>query len=164
MGFFDSIGKKVADAGQRTKEMTDVARLDMQVKREEGRLNQLYTRIGKQYVELHPEDHEEAFADMFREYREITQAIQDYNQQIEQIKGGWNAPAPVEEPVDPNARKCPNCGAVVSETSSFCRFCGSPIPQKEEAPAEDEGKFCINCGEKLASDAVFCVKCGAKQA
>ena len=88
MGFLEGLGKKVADAGQKTKGMTDVARLELLVKKEESKLNQIYSRIGKLYVDMHMDDHEEAFSGMLSEFQETTQTIRNYNQQIAQIKGG----------------------------------------------------------------------------
>ena len=166
MGFLEGLGKKVADAGQKTKGMTDVARLELLVKKEENKLNQIYSRIGKLYVDMHMDDHEEAFSGMFSEFQETTQTIRNYNQQIAQIKDGWNSEETAEvPPASSSSGKCPNCGAAIPEGSSFCRFCGKPIPQ-QEAPnpnAETEEKYCVNCGEKIEADAAFCTKCGARQ-
>ena len=36
MGFLEGLGKKVADAGQKTKGMTDVARLELLVKKKKA--------------------------------------------------------------------------------------------------------------------------------
>lgn len=53
MGFFEDIGKKVADAGQKTvqktKEMSDILRLESLVTKEENKLEQIYSQIGKMY-------------------------------------------------------------------------------------------------------------------
>lgn len=32
---------------------------------------------------------------------------------------------------------CPSCGASVSRESSFCMYCGAPVPEKKEEKAED---------------------------
>lgn len=32
---------------------------------------------------------------------------------------------------------CPSCGANVSRESSFCMYCGAPVPEKKEDKAED---------------------------
>ena len=64
MGFFEDIGKKVADVGQKTvqktKEMSDILRLESLVTKEENKLEQIYSQIGKMYVELHTDSFEDA--------------------------------------------------------------------------------------------------------
>lgn len=162
MGFLDDLGKKVADAGQKTvqktKEMSDIARLNSLVAKEESRLNQVYGRIGKLYVDLHADDFEDGFAGMFGEVREAQGNIQDYRQQIEEIR---NARSNEENKV-PASGKCPNCGAELLDGMRFCRSCGKPVPQPEEPSGAAEDKYCPGCGEKLAADALFCEKCGTK--
>ena len=162
MGFLEDLGKKVADAGQKTvqktKDMSDVARLDLLAKKEENKLNQVYGRIGKLYADMHGDDFEEEFAGMINEVKEAEQNIRNYRQQIEEVKNGRND----EESGDVDGRKCPNCGAHVCEGSCFCTSCGQPIPQPEEASGAEEEAYCSNCGAKLAADAVFCEECGTK--
>lgn len=167
MGFFEDLGKKVADAGQKTvqktKEMSDVTRLELLAKKEEGKLNQLYGQVGRLYVELHGDDFEEAFAELIGQVKDAGQTIQSYRQQIEEIKTSGDKKE--EEVV--SGRRCPECGVPVPEGRRFCTSCGKPIPQEEEPaeePAEEEsaGKVCSNCGAVLADDALFCEKCGTK--
>ena len=66
MAFFDDLSKKITDASTKTiqkgKDLTDVARLNSQISAEENRINTLYGMIGKQYMELHRKDAEDAFA------------------------------------------------------------------------------------------------------
>lgn len=162
MGFLEGLGKKVADAGQKTmqktKEMSDVARLELLAKKEENKLNQVYGRIGKLYADMHADDCEEDFAGMISAVREAEQNIRNYRQQIEEVKGARNA----EESRKPNAGKCPGCGADIPEGVCFCTSCGKPIPQPETSSGAADGKCCSNCGAKLAEDAVFCEHCGTK--
>lgn len=163
MGFFEDIGKKVADAGQKTvqktKEMSDVIRLESLVTKEENKLNQIYSQIGKMYVDLHGDDFEEEFAGMFGEIREAEQNIQNYRQQIDEIKNSRDR----EEAENQASRKCPNCGADIPDDRRFCTSCGKPIPQPEESSSDGEEKqYCTNCGAALAPGSVFCANCGTK--
>lgn len=162
MGFFEDIGKKVADAGQKTvqktKEMSDVIRLESLVTKEGNKLEQIYNQIGKLYVELHADSFEDAFAEMFGEIREAEQNIQNYRQQIDEIKNSRNR----EEDETAAFGKCPNCGAAVPEGGLFCTSCGKPIPQVGASSDTAEKQFCVACGAELASDAIFCEKCGTK--
>lgn len=163
MGFFEDLGKKVADAGQKTvqktKEMSDVTRLELLAKKEEGKLNQLYSQIGKLYVELHADDFEESFAGLIGQVKDAGQTIQNYRQQIEEIKNSGDK----KEEESVSGRRCPDCGAPIPDGRRFCTSCGKPVPQEEEKPAEETaGKVCSNCGAVLADDALFCEKCGTK--
>lgn len=162
MGFLEDLGRKVTDAGQKaaqkTRELSDITRLELQVKREEGRRNQIYDRIGRLYVELHMEDFEEAFAEMIGEIREAEENIRSCKQQIEDAKNA----AAARSTEDANARRCPNCGAAIPDDRRFCTACGSPLPRPSEPSDTGETVFCTNCGAKLASDAAFCEKCGTK--
>jgi len=55
-------------------------------------------------------------------------------------------------------RKCPKCGAVVSEGAKFCPKCGSGIPQ--EQAVKPQTRFCPHCGASIEADASFCGACG----
>lgn len=163
MGFLEDLGKKVADAGQKTmqktKEMSDVTRLELLAKKEEGKLTQLYSQIGKLYVELHSDDFEEMFAELIGQVKDAGQTIQSYRQQIEEIKSSGDKKE--EEAI--SGRRCPNCGVPITEGRRFCTSCGKPVPQEEEKSAKETvGKVCSNCGAVLADDALFCEKCGTK--
>lgn len=48
-------------------------------------------------------------------------------------------------------KKCPNCGAVVSDDSLYCGNCGNVISQIIKCP---------NCGKEVNSDVKFCSGCG----
>ena len=49
-------------------------------------------------------------------------------------------------------KKCPNCGAEVSDNAKFCMQCGSKIPEEISCP---------KCGANLPSNAKFCLACGS---
>ena len=62
MAFFDNIGRKVSEAGQKviqkTGEMSDTSRLNAQISDEEKKINAAYLQIGKLYTNLHRGDPE----------------------------------------------------------------------------------------------------------
>jgi ribosomal protein L40E len=58
---------------------------------------------------------------------------------------------PVEAPPQKNLGYCRNCNALVDESDTFCRRCGTKI---EKIPR------CPSCGSEVASGDVFCRKCG----
>lgn len=157
MAFFDDLGKKISQAGQttmqKTREMADVARINSQISDEEKRINDMYLQIGKQYVELHASDCEEAFQGMIQTITDSENKIKEYKVQIQDIKG---------------VIRCPKCGAEVPKGALFCSACGEKMqeeqPVQEEASATEpaEEKKCSNCGAVLAEGAVFCSECGTK--
>lgn len=50
-------------------------------------------------------------------------------------------------------KKCPNCGAQMSDDSLFCTECGNSIPQ---------GNVCPHCGAAMNNGDAFCQNCGKR--
>lgn len=155
MAFFDDFGKKISQAGQttlqKTREMADIAKLNMQISDEEKKINNTYLEIGKLYMQLHAADSEEAFQGMVQSITDSENKIKEYQTQIQDIKG---------------VERCPKCGAEVVKDSAFCSACGNAMPKKqEEVPAAEEAVTeakCSKCGAVLEADAKFCTACGNK--
>lgn len=133
MAFFDDLGKKLSQAGQtavqKTKEVADIAKLNSSIYDEEKKINNNYLEIGKLYVSLRAEAHEEEFDGMIAAIRESEEKIRGYRHQITEIKG---------------IAICEKCGAEVPVHAAFCSACGAPMPvaaptEPEEVPVE-EGK------------------------
>ena len=182
MAFFDDLSKKITDASTKTiqkgKDLTDVARLNSQISAEENRINTLYGMIGKQYVELHRKDAEDAFAGLVASVAEAEQNVAACRAKITELRA---------------VPHCPNCGAELVKGAAFCGICGTPIPAAlvaapapqqpvqaapmapapaapveapttpvQSAPAAPAVKFCPNCGVKMPADAQFCAECGTR--
>lgn len=157
MAFFDDFGKKLSQAGQstiqKTKDMADVAKINMQISDEEKKINDTYLQIGKQYMELHASDCEESFKGMVQTIKDAQNKIEEYKVQIQDIKG---------------VIRCPKCGAEVAKGALFCSACGEKMPEQQPAQEEVaaqapvEEKKCSNCGAVLANGALFCAECGTK--
>ena len=186
MAFFDDLSKKITDASTKTiqkgKDLTDVARLNSQISAEENRINTLYGMIGKQYMELHRKDAEDAFAGLVASVAEAEQNIAACRAKITELRA---------------VPHCPNCGAELVKGAAFCGICGTPIPVApapapvtvpapqqpaqaapvvpapavpveapttlvQSAPAAPAVKFCPNCGVKMPADAQFCAECGTR--
>lgn len=117
MAFFDDLSKKITDASTKTiqkgKDLTDVARLNSQISAEENRINTLYGMIGKQYMELHRKDAEDAFAGLVASVTEAEQNIAACRAKITELRA---------------VPHCPNCGAELVKGAAFCGICGTPIP------------------------------------
>lgn len=195
MGFFDDFGKKVSDAGQKTlqktKEISDTARINSLIADEEKKISNTYYQIGKLYMSVHRNDEEEEFSGMVNTVAESEQKIKDYRKQIQNIRGLQNCekcgaevaqgiafcsscgnPMPKAPELDDTDDyvKCGNCGMKVKMGMRFCTSCGEPMPQQPvsvpDAPvppqAEIEEKVCQSCGAKQTEDSAFCTECGAK--
>ena len=149
MAFFDDLGKKLSQAGQtavqKTKEMTDIARLSGMISDEEKKVNNNYYQIGKLYLAMHASDFEDDFAGMISAIRESETKIADYKQQIQNIKG---------------IVRCEKCGAEVQSGVSFCNSCGAPMPKKSEAADNAELIKCTGCGAMIDKNMRFCTSCG----
>ena len=156
MAFFDDFGKKISQASQstlqKTKDMADVAKINMQISDEEKKMNDTYLQIGKLYMELHASDSEESFKEMVQAITDAQNKIKEFKGQIQEIKG---------------VVRCEKCGAEVPKGAAFCSACGEKMPELvQEATAQEAEpvveKKCANCGAVLGSGALFCSECGTK--
>lgn len=150
MAFLDDLSKKLTQAGQtavqKTKEMTDIARINSMIADEERVINDCYSKIGKLYVSLHGADYEDAFAELCSAVQKANLAIQGYRKQIETIK---------------NAGHCSKCGSEIMNGAAFCSVCGAYV-QKGEQTQEDKSSihYCTSCGAVISMGARFCTSCG----
>lgn len=148
VGFFDEIGKKVTDAGQKTlqktKEMSETVRLNSLISEEEKKMNATYCQIGTLYVSVHKDDCEEAFVEMVNSVLDSRQKISEYQEQIQDIKG---------------VQRCEKCGAEVQRGAAFCSSCGATMTASQTESA-DELVQCDSCGTMVKKGTRFCVKCG----
>ena len=118
--------------------------------------------IGKQYMELHRKDAEDAFAGLVASVAEAEQNIAACRAKITELRA---------------VPHCPNCGAELVKGAAFCGICGTPIPAApapapvavpapqqpvQAAPVAPAVKFCPNCGVKMPADAQFCAECGTR--
>lgn len=194
MGFFDDLGKKVTDAGQKTlqktKEMSEIVRINSMISDEEKKINNTYIQIGTLYVSKYNEDCKNELAVMVNNVLEAQQRIENFQKQIQDIKKvqrcencgaevqqgaafcsscGATMPKVQVESKD-ELIKCENCGAMVKKEMSFCTQCGKAMTQSIDTPSidldidekENPEWVCQNCGTKIMDDSVFCTECGAK--
>lgn len=192
MAFFDKISRAVTETGQKTlaktRELADTSRLNSLISEEEKKITNLYYQIGKLYVSIHREDHEEEFLGMIKAIADAEAKINDCKRQIQNIKGvqrcekcgaevprgvafcsSCGTPMPKIETVDPDDYIiCGNCGAPVKKGMRFCTSCGKPMetisPILDESTNEPEivDRVCPNCGAQVDGDSTFCTECGTK--
>ena len=103
MTFLTKLGETISatgkDVSQKAKDLTGIAKLNLDIRAKEEFVERQYMEIGKQYFELHKDD-EEPF------YEEIT-LIKDSLKEIEQLRS---------EIADlKGKKKCPACGTALNE-------------------------------------------------
>lgn len=147
MALFDGVGRKLSQVGQvavqKTKDVTDVARINGIIAEEEKKINNNYYQIGKLYASMHAEDYESEFAGMLAAIKESETKICEYRQQIQDIKG---------------VVRCEKCGAEVPNNSAFCSSCGNAMLTKKTI-VENIHK-CPGCGAEINKNMRFCTSCG----
>lgn len=194
MALFESLTKKAADASakaiQKTREISEVARLNSMISEEEKTISNAYFQIGKLYATVHAQDSEPEFMGMIGTIVDSDRKIQEYKRQIQDLKGvqrcekcgaevargvsfcsSCGAPMPVESPKIPEDKMvCSACGALVKKGMRFCTSCGKPMEQQPSQsletaqPMENTAteRICPACGCKNTSQDAFCKECGAK--
>lgn len=149
MAFFDEVGKKISQAGQtavqKTKDITDIARINSLISDEEKKINNNYYSIGKLYATMHRNDYESDFGGMVTAISESEAKIQDYKQQINTIKG---------------IVICEKCGAEVESGVAFCSSCGAAMLKQPQAPVNENLIKCTGCGAMVDKNSRFCTSCG----
>lgn len=193
MTFWNNLSQKTSEttakAVQKAKELSDIAKFNGMISEEETKLNNIYYQIGKLYAAMHAHDFEKDFAGMMAVVVESNEKIQNYKQQIQDIKGvvrcaqcgaevqagaafcsSCGAAMPKAQPAQKDGLvQCEGCGAMVSKDVRFCTSCGRPMghPSAPEAARGQEAaaapkKLCPNCGTEAENDSGFCVECGTR--
>ena len=182
MAFYEGLSNKIArtsqSAVQKTKEYSDVSRLNAEISDLERQIETSYFQIGKLYYEKHAQNPDP-------EYAAFVSMIQDGQKQIEQkqgqilvVKGLVKCPGCgnlVNKrsvfcnqcgtrilPAAAGALVCPTCGAAAEEGQKFCIQCGTNLENIMKKPKAAGKRFCASCGTLIEEGQKFCIECGAK--
>lgn len=161
MAFFDKLGEKISstskDVAKKTKDLTEIAKINMHIGSEEDKLKIKYLEIGKLYYELYHDTPSEQFINLCEEITASINQIESSKRQILNIKG---------------VKICSNCGAEVLQDAAFCGSCGVKVEEEipEEALTEVDVEVeivvteihCSHCDSVISADAAFCGSCGQK--
>ena len=152
-GILDDLGRRIQNAGkttvQKTKELTDIAKLNSAIADEERSQKNLFLQLGREYFNNHAEDAEEALSHTVRDIADSKARVKSLQHEINDIRG---------------IRICEACGAEVRLGAVFCTACGVRLPDYV-APAREPGANpdrCIYCGRELNKADRFCPTCGTK--
>lgn len=122
MDVISKLGESLTEAGkdvsQKVRDMTGIARLNMDIKAKESYISKQYAAIGEQYYELHKDDVEPLFEEMAL-INEAKEEILRMQNELADLKG---------------MKKCPSCGATADQEAQYCPSCGT----KYETVYEEE--------------------------
>lgn len=113
MDFFSKLGDTISatgrDVSQKAKDLTGIAKLNMDVRSKEEYVLKQYSEIGKRYFEMHKDDAQAEFEEVA-----LIKAA------LEEIEGLKN-----EIAVMKGLSHCTSCGAVMGADDAFCTKCGA---------------------------------------
>lgn len=152
MAFFEDLGKKITNVSQsaveKTKNSTESIRLNNLINEEERKLNSIYIKIAKQYIEKYGENPDSDFISDIQDIKNIKNNIEQYKEQVRKYK---------------KRIICKNCGKEIPESMMFCDQCGMKNPVAEHIMAQKQANTCHQCGAAIREDSAFCSRCGAKR-
>ena len=131
MSMFEEWGKKLSETGKavgdKTKQVSELAKLNYKIVAEEKAVEELYSVLGKMIYEVEKGNSEFAFYGQCEEISAKLDAIAELKAQVSALKG---------------VCKCQNCGAEVDIANDYCGKCGTklvkPEPKQEEPAAVEE--------------------------
>ena len=102
------------DVSQKAKEVSEVAKLKMDIHTKEDFVEKQFAILGRAYYEANKDNASEKDAAQFRVIGEAIEEIKRMNQQVLDIQG---------------VIQCPNCGKKLPIGTSFCSDCGTKMDQ-----------------------------------
>lgn len=154
MAFFEQMSQKLSqtgrDAVRKTKDMTELMKLNNAIPEEQRKIEANYREIGKIYYENFADNPDLVFQNYIEKIRQSEAAILEMKSVIQQLKGTVS---------------CPACGSEQPSGSAFCNNCGAKMPKPEiqmEHSLTEDGIACKACGAVMREGMAFCTNCGAK--
>lgn len=116
MDFFDKLGESLVtagkDVGQKAKDVSEVAKLKLDIKSKEDYVEKQYVLLGKAYFEAHKDEVDAEEAEQFFLIKEALEEIERMKAEILRIRG---------------AAECMQCGMKMPEEATFCSNCGAKM-------------------------------------
>lgn len=130
MAFFDTIGKRISDAGQnvaqQTKNLADITQLNSSISEKQKNIHQLYLCLGQAYYKSHKDDSSADEHETIVQINTLFSEIEQCHCKIEQIRN--SKAEKTNTGIDsPDTHICPKCGATISEDNLFCTQCGNKL-------------------------------------
>jgi len=153
MDIFTKIGNKVSSvassASTKVKDIADTTSINRQIAADEGKMNTLFSEIGKIYYNKNKNNPTEEFQAAFNEIAALEEKIANEKARLQALK---------------KTKTCTNCGGEIPAGAAFCANCGTKAAANPVAPAPavQETKTCPNCGKVESATVTFCSNCGCK--
>lgn len=128
------------DSSKITENSAAISRINQLIEEENSKIQKIYLEIGKNYVQLHKEDYEEAFVPLMQEFSASQDKLHDYSLQMQVATG---------------IIICPSCGHKAPKGSVFCNMCGSKLPVINF----DAYEICKKCGSLIKKGLPECPHC-----
>ena len=120
MEFIDKIGDTLVsvskDATQKAKDISELAKLRIDIRSKKDHINKLYQEMGKAYYEEHKNEEEPDY-DQIVLIKEAEEALAELKKQVGQLKG---------------MQRCPKCGQDMPLDADYCSKCGEKLDIFEE--------------------------------
>lgn len=121
MDFFDKLGESLVSAGkdvsQRAKDVSEIAKLRLDIKAKEDYVEKKYAALGKAYYEKYKDEEGCEEAEQLFLIREALEEIERMKAEVLRIQG---------------STECPKCGAKMPDGASFCSSCGAKMDDMYE--------------------------------
>lgn len=116
MEFFDKLGETIVtagkDVGQKAKDVSEIAKLKLDIKNKEDYVQKQYAALGAEYYEKHKDEEDCEDKEQFFLISEALEEIERMRAEVLKIRG---------------AEECPKCGAKMPEGAVFCSSCGEKL-------------------------------------
>lgn len=116
MDFFDKLGESLVSAGkdvsQKAKDVSEIAKLKLDIKSKEDYVQKQYAALGEAYYEKHKDEEGIEEAEQFFLIKEAQESIEHMKAEVLRIQG---------------SAECPKCGAKMPEGATFCSSCGAKL-------------------------------------
>ena len=150
MAFINNVRDKLAQVSQSTvqkaKDLSELAKLNATVSSAEKQISDLYGKIGYEVYCAYCEAPLPEVAELIKQVTDLHQIIENCKMQIKTIN---------------MADTCPQCGAKINKSMTFCSGCGCKLSDEEQSVGE-QSLICSNCGAQISADSAFCTSCGQK--
>ncbi|MDD6037745.1 MAG: zinc ribbon domain-containing protein [bacterium] len=134
MEFFDKFSETIMsaskDMSQKARDLSETAKLSLDIRSKEDCVRRLYAEIGEQYYKEHKDDIEPAYEQM-EKIKEYMETIENLKKHLQEVKG---------------TKTCDRCGEEIQTGDAYCRKCGAKVEEDDivvdaevkDAPVEDE--------------------------
>ena len=102
------------DVSQKAKEVSEIAKLKMDIHSKEDFVEKQFAILGRAYYDANKDNASEKDVEQFRVITEAMEEIERMSQQVLDIQG---------------VAQCPNCGKKVPVDNSFCSACGTKLDE-----------------------------------